>query len=65
MNPQLQYSKPIEIQLFNRMLKYDYHERPSAEEVVKDLSLIEKEYDLHVYPSENIDPSPEPTKCHC
>ena len=51
-----------------KCLKYDYHERPSAEEVAEDLTLIEKESeksDLHVSPSENLDPSPEPTKCHC
>ena len=67
-NPQLQYSKPSEVRLFNKMLKYDYHERPNAEEVAEDLTLIEKESeksDLHISPSENLDPSPEPTKCHC
>ena len=66
--PQLKYSKPSEIRMFNNMLKFDHHERLSANEVIEELDQIERASDIIVRstnPSINLDPEPESVSWCC
>ena len=64
--PHLQHSTPHEVRLFDKMLKFEYHDRPKADEVVKEVLEIARLSHIGIrLSSSNPDPKPEPISGCC
>ncbi len=66
--PAPQYARASEIRLFDKMLKFDFHHRPDADELAVELITIEEMSGIRISSSSgsNPDPSPErPSGCCC